>query len=105
MDGCPKILGMEMLLRSMAPRVLAVDEIGILDVKAIEHALRCGVKMLATLHGAGLADFMEKPGFESLVKEQVFERYILLKQGQTPGGVRKIFGRNFERIWEDNICM
>ena len=105
MDGCPKILGMEMLLRSMAPRVLAVDEIGIFDVKAIEYALRCGVKMLATLHGAGLEDFMEKPGFESLVKEQVFERYILLKQGQTPGRVRKIFGRNFERIWEDNICM
>jgi stage III sporulation protein AA len=105
MDGCPKILGMEMLLRSMSPRVLAVDEIGIFDVKAIEHALRCGVKILATLHGADLEDFIEKPGFDTLVRERVFERYILLKQGQTPGKVWKILGRNFEKIWEDNACM
>ncbi len=28
MDGCPKTLGMEMLLRSMSPNVIITDEIG-----------------------------------------------------------------------------
>lgn len=31
MDGCPKTLGMRLMLRSMAPSVLAVDEIGGMD--------------------------------------------------------------------------
>ena len=28
MDGCPKVAGMMMLIRSMSPQVLAVDELG-----------------------------------------------------------------------------
>lgn len=104
LDGCPKTLGMEMLLRSMAPRILAVDEIGILDVSSIENALRCGCKVLATMHGENLKDFLEKPGFESLVREQVFERYIFLEQGELPGRVGKIYGQKFEILWEGQKC-
>lgn len=104
LDGCPKVLGMEMLLRSMAPKVLAVDEIGTGDVSSIENALRCGCKVLATLHGERLQDFIEKPGFQSLVKEKVFERYIFLKSGQTPGVIGSIYDRNFQILWEGSVC-
>lgn len=104
LDGCPKALGIEMLLRSMAPKVVAVDEIGVGDVPSIENALRCGCKLLATLHGEGLQDFLEKPGFHNLIKERVFDRYIFLKQGQTPGNVEYIYDRNFETIWEEGLC-
>ena len=103
MDGCPKTLGMEMLLRTMNPKVLAVDEIGTGDVPAIENALRCGCRMLATLHGECMDDYFGKPGFASLVKEQVFERYIFLKQRQKPGQVAAIYGKGFETLWED-VC-
>lgn len=101
LDGCPKSLGMEMLLRSMAPKVLAVDEIGIQDVPSIENALRCGCKILSTLHGESLQDFLEKPGFQKLVEERVFDRYVFLKQGQTPGKVASIYNNNFEILWEE----
>ena len=104
LDGCPKSLGMEMLLRSMSPKVLAVDEIGVNDVGAIENALRCGCKVLATLHGECIQDFLEKPGFESLVRERVFERYIFLEMGQTPGNVKVIYGQNFEVLWGEDTC-
>ena len=100
LDGCPKVLGMEMLLRSMAPEVLAVDEIGGADVAALESALRCGCKILATLHGKNMEDFLEKPGFYKLVKEKVFERYIFLSAEKFPGEIRWIYDRNFEKIWE-----
>jgi stage III sporulation protein AA len=69
LDGCPKSLGMEMLLRSMTPQVLAVDEIGSFDVNALENALRCGCKILATLHGEDMNDFLEKPG-DRIFKQQ-----------------------------------
>ena len=104
LDGCPKSLGMEMLLRSMSPKVLAVDEIGAGDVGAIENALRCGCKVLATLHGECIQDFLRKPGFASLVREKVFERYIFLEMGQTPGNVKVIYGQNFEVLWGEDAC-
>ncbi len=105
LDECPKVLGMEMLLRSMAPEVLAVDEIGTSDVDAIKHALRCGCKILATMHGNDIEDFVEKPGFESLAAEFVFDRYIVLGSGRQPGKVNKIYGKRFEILWEDEACI
>ena len=100
LDGCPKVLGMEMILRSMSPRVLAVDEIGTGDIDAIENVLRCGCRLLATMHGDSMTDFLEKPGFASLAKNRVFERYIFLKQGERPGQVAAVYGQNFEVLWE-----
>ncbi|MGN1266478.1 MAG: stage III sporulation protein AA, partial [Dorea sp.] len=51
LDGCPKAEGMIMLIRSMGPEVIAVDEIGTAeDVHAIEYAMHCGCKMIATVH-------------------------------------------------------
>jgi len=47
---------------------------------------------------------MGKPGFTALVNERVFERYVFLKQGQTPGEITAIYDRNFEILWEDKSC-
>lgn len=105
LDGCPKAWGMEMVLRSMAPEVLAVDEIGIMDVPYIENALRCGCKVIATMHGEGLEDFLKKPGFSGLVKEKVFERYFILEKRKTPGTVSAVYDENFKVMWEEKRCI
>lgn len=45
LDGCPKAEGMIMLVRSMGPQMVAVDEIGTPeDVHAIEYASTVGVR-------------------------------------------------------------
>ena len=57
LDGCRKAEGMQMLLRAMAPEVIAVDEIGNeRDRDALEAAFHCGCKLLATAHGRSLSD-------------------------------------------------
>lgn len=92
LDCCPKAEGMMLLIRSMTPDVIAVDELGCQeDVRAIETAVHCGCKLLATVHGTDLEDIRRKPLFEYLMREQVFERYVVLRGRQEIGKVQAIF--------------
>ena len=90
LDGCPKGEGMMLLVRSMAPQVIAVDEIGSMDdVAAMEYAANSGVKLLATVHGASIEEIKRKPGIDRLIKQHFFERLVLL--GGSVGHVRAIY--------------
>lgn len=80
LDSCPKYEGMMMLLRSMAPDVISVDEIGRKeDYEALMQAVFCGVKIIATVHGNSYEDILNKPVLVKLIKERVFERIVVLK--------------------------
>ena len=92
LDGCPKAEGMMVLIRSMSPEVIAVDEIGSYeDIHAIESVIHCGCRLLATVHGSSIDDIKRKPLLNRLVKEKIFERYILLEGRPRAGTVRQIF--------------
>ncbi|MBD5522221.1 MAG: stage III sporulation protein AA [Lachnospiraceae bacterium] len=79
MDACPKREGMMMLIRSMAPDVLAVDELGsVEDIEAMHQAIQCGCKMLATIHGFSIEEVERKEYMKDIMCEQLFERYMLL---------------------------
>lgn len=81
-----------MLIRSMSPEVIAVDEIGSYeDIHAIESVIHCGCRLLATVHGSSIDDIKRKPLLNRLVKEKIFERYILLEGRPRAGTVRQIF--------------
>lgn len=80
MDNCAKAEGMLALLRGMNPQVLAVDEITYsADVEAAMEAAGCGVELLATAHGAGVADLQRRTIYRSLLERKVFQRVIVLK--------------------------
>lgn len=86
LDGCGKSEGIRMMIRSMGPQVVAVDEIGgEADVQAVAEAARCGCAILATAHGDSLEEIRRKPGLGALVSEGLFERYLILSGGSHPG--------------------
>lgn len=94
LDCCPKSEGMMMLIRSMSPSVIAVDEIGNYeDISAIEMTLNSGCKLLATVHGNSIEEIQKKPLLERLIKEHVFQRYIVLQNEnhQTAGKIAQIY--------------
>lgn len=92
LDGCPKAQGMQMLIRSMSPSVVAVDELGREeDFKAVESVIYSGCKLIATAHGASLEEIFSTPFFGRLRKMKVFERYILLGKEQRAGIIRGIY--------------
>lgn len=90
-DGCPKHTGIFMLLRSMAPKVIAVDEIGDeRDFEAIKQAVNSGCIIIATAHGSGWREVKKKEIFASYLKEKIFERYIVLSCRNGKGTVEEI---------------
>jgi stage III sporulation protein AA len=87
LDACPKAEGLMMMVRSLSPEVVAVDEIGRPeDAAALHDALRAGVRVLATAHAADLADVYARPVLADLVKDGVFGAFVLLSR---MGGVVK----------------
>lgn len=102
LDRCPKADGMIMLIRSMAPQVVAVDEIGAKeDVHAIEYAMHCGCKMLATAHGDSMEEICKKPIFEKLIREKRFERYVILSNRYRIGGIEAVYDENGDLIYRE----
>lgn len=72
MDGGSKTDTMMMLLRTMAPQVLAADEAGgEADIRIFEQAKKWGTALLTTAHGT-----IRHHMFQSNVSQMQFSRYI-----------------------------
>lgn len=83
LSGIAKGTAIEMLLRSMNPRWIAVDEISAeADVEALVRASYCGVRFLATVHAASFEELDKRPVYRRLMQSQTFETLILLGAGR-----------------------
>ncbi|MED5017559.1 stage III sporulation protein AA [Paenibacillus chibensis] len=79
MDACPKAEGMMMMIRSMSPDVLIVDEIGREeDAEAVTEALHAGITVIASAHGSGPEQLRNRPAMRRLMEERMFEMYVIL---------------------------
>ena len=79
LDGCPKAMGIPMLLRSANPQVIVVDEItDPEDLRAMTAAANCGVALLATIHALDAEELRRKPLFPALAEARVFQRLVTI---------------------------
>ncbi len=96
LDGCPKAAGMMMLIRSMAPQVVAVDEIGSPeDVQALLQVLQCGSSLIVTVHGSSMEEIRGKKYIKDLLELGEFRRFILLGKNRGNCFVEGIFDEGF----------
>ncbi|HWR09953.1 stage III sporulation protein AA [Sporomusa sp.] len=99
LDACPKASGMLMLIRSMAPQVIATDELGRMeDATAVREAVCAGVRVIATAHSRTIDEFQNRPYVGELVKERVFDRYIILSNRSGPGTIEEIVDSRQGRV-------
>lgn len=92
LDGCPKAMGMMLLIRSMAPGVIAVDELGSPeDAQAVEKVLRCGCHILATIHAEDMEELKQKSFMKDLLREAAFQRFIVLAKENGKCVVKKVY--------------
>jgi len=103
MDSCPKATGMMMMIRSMSPDVLIIDEIGRQeDSQAILEARNAGVQIIATAHGSSLNDMTKRPSVSSLIQQEIFQRYIILSKKGGVGTIEKILDGQLNPIeWKE----
>lgn len=84
LTGCPKAQGIEVLLRTMGPSCIAVDEITCEeDAQALTQAAFCGVRLIATAHGASLPDLRRRPVYRELIQRGVFDSAIVLRSDKS----------------------
>ncbi|WP_433743085.1 stage III sporulation protein AA [Falsibacillus pallidus] len=91
LDACPKAEGMMMLIRSMSPDVLIVDEIGREeDSAAIQEAIHAGITLVMTTHGHSFDEIKKRPILQPIIHAQIFDTYIELHRKEVPGSVSRI---------------
>ncbi len=82
--GCSKVQGIEMLLRTMGPEYIAVDEITAADdCDALVRAANCGVHLLATAHAASIEDFSKRSVYAILRQNRIFSHLLILHPDKT----------------------
>lgn len=91
LDNVPKWVGMEMLIRSMAPEIIVADEIGNLeDINAINYATSCGIKGIFTAHGDKLEDINSNLYLKRLIDLNIFEMIVFLDK-YNKGKIKNIY--------------
>ena len=83
LDGCNKPEGIQMLLRTMSPEIIAVDELGTEeDYEAVEQAAYSGCKVIGTVHAGNIKDLQEKPMLKKWCEKELFERFVFIEKGE-----------------------
>lgn len=84
LTGCGKPLGIEMLLRTMGPDTIAVDEITAAgDCEGLVQAGWCGVRLLATVHGAGVRDLRSRKVYKPILESGLFDTLVILAEDKS----------------------
>ena len=83
LSGCNKRSGIEMVLRTMNPKVIAVDEITAEeDCHALVYAGWCGVSLLATAHASDRQELYDRLVYKPLLESGLFHNLIVLREDQ-----------------------
>ena len=78
-ENVSKSIGMKMLIRAMAPKVIVADEIGGQnDIEIIKYAICSGCKGIFTAHGASFDDIYVNPVLKELISSHIFEVIMFL---------------------------
>lgn len=84
LSGIRKDEAIEILLRTMNPQWIAVDEItAFSDVEEICRASYCGVRFLATAHAACLKELESRPVYRKLMETRVFRNLIFIESDRS----------------------
>lgn len=79
LTGCSKKDGLDMVLRTMGPSRIALDEITASeDANTLIHTVGCGVGILATAHASSISDMMKRPIYQKIWEDKIFDSIVIM---------------------------
>lgn len=100
LDSCPKEIGMKMVLRTMSPDIIAVDEIGKEEEFVLLEQMRCsGVKILGTMHAGDMEELLRNPMIRDGVRTGAIERFIELIRMDNGQRRYRVFDGQGNLLW------
>lgn len=77
MDSCPKQQAVLLLLKTLSPALLALDEVtSPADLEAVKQCAHCGVAVLASAHARDVADLRRRPLYRPLLELALFQQAV-----------------------------
>lgn len=98
--NCSKTFAFKNGIRSMSPDVIITDEIDLdKDLNSLLEAMNCGVNVVATIHAKDIKQLKNKKGFENIIDNKIFERFVLLTNDEGPGTLAQIYDEKLNCIY------
>lgn len=87
----PKPVGILQAVRTLAPDVVLVDELGTLaEVEAMTENLHAGVPVIATAHCRNIDEALRRRAVRLALQRGVFEKIVFLRGRESAGQIREI---------------
>jgi len=92
MCGINKVEALKIGVRCFSPEVMIIDEIGSdYEAKMLTECFYSGAKIIATTHCRDEKDLMNKEFISKLIRTGVFEKVVILKEGNQNGTIKHIY--------------
>ena len=99
-SGADKQFGIINGIRTMTPDAIILDElITSADLQAINYIIGCGVKVVATSHSRDIYDLQKKPLFKEVLKDNLFDRFVVLSNRKCKGTLEGVWDKNYTCLY------
>ena len=89
--GVDKARAVQMALRTLAPQVILLDELGSLEeTMALEQGFFSGVDFIASIHAPDAAQAQCRPQVQTLLQRGMLRQLVVLAGRETPGCIREV---------------
>jgi stage III sporulation protein AA len=91
LTGIPKAIGILQAVRTLAPEVVLIDELGtVKETEAIIENLHAGVAAIATAHCKNMQEAVSRDAVRLALQRGAFRYIVFLEGRQCPGCIREI---------------
>ena len=89
--GVDKARAVQMALRTLAPQVILLDELGSMEeTRALEQGFFSGVDFIASVHAPDTAQARCRPQVQALLQRGMLRQLVILTGRQAPGCIREV---------------
>ena len=89
--GVDKARAVQMALRTLAPQVILLDELGSLEeTMALEQGFFGGVDFIASIHAPDAAQARCRPQVQALLQRGMLRQLVVLAGRETPGCIQEV---------------